>query len=257
MSDAGEDQAPGRGGARRREVSRLEALADAIFGFSATLLVVSLEVPRTYAELEANVAGFVPFALSFTMLLFIWLAHGAYFRRYGLEDAPTVVINSVLLFVILFFVYPLKFLATSFSQFMFGIGGETGRAGSALRSSDELASLFAIYGLGFVAVFLCFVLLYRHALRCAGALGLAAVERFDAATKARHYLMFVVVGAVSVLVAWSGFGIRFGAPGYVYFLLAPLCFWNGWSRSRRRALLREPSGSAAAPPLPPPATAAR
>lgn len=36
---------------RSREVSRLEGLSDAVFGFGITLLVVSLEVPKTFDEL--------------------------------------------------------------------------------------------------------------------------------------------------------------------------------------------------------------
>jgi uncharacterized membrane protein len=34
-----------------REVSRIEGLSDAVFGFEITLLVVSLEVPNTFDEL--------------------------------------------------------------------------------------------------------------------------------------------------------------------------------------------------------------
>ena len=34
----------------QREITRLEGSSDAVFGFALTLLVVSLEVPRTYAE---------------------------------------------------------------------------------------------------------------------------------------------------------------------------------------------------------------
>ena len=100
---------------RGREVTRLEALSDAVFGFAATLLVVSLEVPQTFPELTASLRGFVAFAFSFTMLILIWAAHNGFFRRYGLQDSWTVLINSVLLFVVLFYVYPLKFLSTALS----------------------------------------------------------------------------------------------------------------------------------------------
>ena len=41
---------------RGREVTRLEALSDAVFGFAATLLVVSLEVPQTFPELVKSLA---------------------------------------------------------------------------------------------------------------------------------------------------------------------------------------------------------
>lgn len=36
---------------RGKEVSRVEGLSDAVFGFAITLLVVSLEVPKTFALL--------------------------------------------------------------------------------------------------------------------------------------------------------------------------------------------------------------
>src|SRR5438132_13791251 len=54
---------------RSHEVSRTEGLSDAVFGFAITLLVVSLEVPRTFGELMYAMRGFGAFAISFTLLL--------------------------------------------------------------------------------------------------------------------------------------------------------------------------------------------
>ena len=37
---------------RGNEIARIEGLSDAVFGFAVTLLVVSLEVPKTFNELS-------------------------------------------------------------------------------------------------------------------------------------------------------------------------------------------------------------
>lgn len=95
---------------RNYEVSRVEALSDAVLGFAITLIVVSLDVPRTYAELMTVMRGLPVFAICFALLLQIWYHHYRFFRRYGLQDGTTIALNSTLLFVVLFYVYPLKFL---------------------------------------------------------------------------------------------------------------------------------------------------
>ncbi len=46
---------------RSREISRLEGLSDAVFGFAVTLLIVSLEVPKTSGELLETMRGFASF----------------------------------------------------------------------------------------------------------------------------------------------------------------------------------------------------
>ena len=90
----------------------LEGLSDAVFGFAITLLIVSLEVPKTSSELIATMRGFVAFAFTFFILFTIWYRQFSFFRRYGLEDKVAIALNGALLFVVLFFIYPLKFLAT-------------------------------------------------------------------------------------------------------------------------------------------------
>jgi uncharacterized membrane protein len=218
---------------RGREVVRIEAFSDAVFAFAATLLVVSLEVPKTFAELQESLRGFLSFGLSFTALLAIWAVHNSFFRRFGLQDRMTVVLNSALLFVVLFYVYPLKFLTVSLSDWLLG---ESRRHGAEARiaSVHDLGTLFVIYGLGFAAVFFCIALLYGHAARQKEALDLSDLERYDAVTTCRHYLLFAAVGLFSMGIAWAGLGVRVGAPGWIYMLLGPLCTWHGSWRAGRR-----------------------
>ena len=82
---------------RRHEIPRVEAF-------------VSLEIPDSYDKLIEPMAGFVPFACSFALLTWLWYEHNVFFRRYGLQDPYTVTLNAILLFVVLFDIYPLKFL---------------------------------------------------------------------------------------------------------------------------------------------------
>lgn len=219
---------------RGHEVSRLEALSDGMFAFAATLLVVSLEVPRTYPELVANLRGFLAFGVSFTFLLMIWWAHNKFFRRYGMQDPATMVINSVLLFVVMFYVYPMKFMFSALASLVGLDGGEA----VVLRRS-EAGPLMVIYGLGFIAVFACFALLYLHAWHRRGDLGLDDLEATDAIFWSRHYLVFVGVGLLSVVLALLGVGVRIGMPGWLYCLIGPLCYWNGMAHGRRRQRLQE------------------
>ena len=95
---------------RGTSMSRIDAFSDVVFGFALTLIVVSLEVPQTYAELHELVLSFLPFFICFVFLFMVWWAHFRFFRRYGLHDAATILINAALLFIVLCYVYPLKFL---------------------------------------------------------------------------------------------------------------------------------------------------
>jgi uncharacterized membrane protein len=87
---------------RSHDISRLEAFSDAVFAFALTLLVVALEVPKSYDELMKLMGGFLSFACCFSVLLLIWYEHNIFFRRYGLSDPYTVVLNGGLLFVVMF-----------------------------------------------------------------------------------------------------------------------------------------------------------
>jgi uncharacterized membrane protein len=160
---------------RRREVARLESFADAIFAFALTLLIVSLEVLKSFADLISTMRGFLAFAVCFVMLATIWNTHYKFSRRFGLDDPTTRFLTCVLLFIVLFYVYPLKFFFTlAINDMIFG----PSFTGLVIRQG-EFSTLFSIYSFGFAGIYLAFTLLYLHAWRLRDALDLSEMEKLE------------------------------------------------------------------------------
>lgn len=227
---------------RSHEVSRTEGLSDAVFGFAITLLVVSLEVPKTYGELMQTMRGFGAFAISFTLLFIVWYNQYKFFRRYGLQDNITMLLNSVLLFVVLFYVYPLKFVFTFLTnQFTGGKGEIAGPNGTVLHmveNSNQIGKLMLIFGVGYVAVFGVFVLLYGHAYRQRAALQLNELEEFDTRVDVQESALNVAIGALSIGVAALA-GRYSHLAGFVYMLCPLVLTIHGSMMGRHRHKLEE------------------
>jgi len=79
------------------------------------------------------------------------------------------VLNTVLLFVVLFYVYPLKFLCNICLAPLTGMPMQITNAQGAMRlvmtSSGDTRGLQIIFGSGFAATYLVFAALYWHAWR--------------------------------------------------------------------------------------------
>ena len=222
-----------------REVSRVEALSDGVFAFAITLLVVSLEVPRTFDELLVMMRGFFAFAVTFAMLFHVWHTQYKFFRRYGLNDNFTIWMTGCLLFVILFYVYPLKFVWTFLAN-LFIRGDPRVRLPDGQLvypvGRDQTNAMMIVYGLGFVAVFAIFALLYWHAYRRRGEMELSELEIYDTKVEAYSSLLYVAVGLLSVGIAALHLGGRASSAlsGMIYALLGPVHWLHGRHANRRR-----------------------
>lgn len=228
---------------RSHEISRIEGLSDAVFAFAITLLVVSLEVPKTFNELAETMHGFGAFLVSFLLLFAVWFNQYKFFRRYGLQDTATVFLTAALLFVALFYVYPLKFLFTFLIDRFTGGHGEAklpnGDIVPMLENNGQLASLMVIFNIGYIAVFGVFVLLYWHAYRKRDELELNELERFDTRESMLENALNCSIGGLSMLVLLIGGAARAPLAGIVYMLTPVVMTVNGMTMGSRRRRLEQ------------------
>ena len=227
---------------RKHKISRLEEFSDAVFGFALTLLVITSSVPRSYAELLQMLQGIPAFACCFALLVWIWHEHDSFFERYPLQDGTTTVLNSALLFTVLLYIYPLKFM---FDSFMLQVFGLHTRDEVRRMTLDELALASTIYGLGFFVLMGLFSLLYLHAYRRRTALELTPLEAFDARVLAGHHVVSACVGLFAMLFALIGpRELAFLSPSS-FALMGPGHWWYGRHSERRRRSYLAGMGAAA------------
>lgn len=181
---------------RSHEVTRIEAFSDAVFAFAITLLIISLEVPKSSEELLRNMRGFIPFSLCFGLLFVIWNNQHRFFRRFGLQDNFTLALNAMLLFVVLFYVYPLKFM----------VSGMLLRNVVFTNKPGELRNLMLIYNGGFAAIYTLFSLMYFNALQKREHLQLTPKEVYSTKNTLYMNMVLAAVGIAATATAALGDG---------------------------------------------------
>jgi len=217
LFSAGHEKGSLKSSRRNHEIQRIETFSDGVFAFAVTLLIVSLEVPKSFEELLITMRGFFAFGISFLILVSIWNEQHRFFRSYGLEDSWTLTLNGTLLFLVLFYVYPLKFLfSLMFSDQIYG------SENSPLTiSQHQVPSLMMIYSLGFMAIYSLFFLMYLHANQNSKRLGMTAVEKFDCKSTMYRLLIMTLTGFSALIAAMILKDEHAGWAGFIYFLIGP------------------------------------
>jgi uncharacterized membrane protein len=179
-------------------------LSDAVFGFAITLLVVSIEVPKSFVQLREAMHGFAGFALCFGILLMIRHAQYIYFRRYALDDRASFILNAALLFVVAFYIYPLEFLFTTFVNLLTGFTPTENGVPLPAMTRPEWSQLMMIYSAGFVGIYLIFALLYLRAHRLRDELELNTMEACETRGVVQENIVMIGIGTLGLGLAWRG-----------------------------------------------------
>jgi len=213
---------------RSHDPSRLETFSDAVFAFALTLIIVSIEVPKSFDELFETMKGTLSFAACFGMLFLIWNSQNVFFRRYGLNDNTTVLLNAILLFVVLVYVYPMKFLAILlFTNHNYVHDGQILQI---VMKEGQSTTLLLIYGLGYSVIYALFYLMYKNANRRATQLELTPREIFETKTISTINLVSVLIGVLAMVMAIILPTEYSGLSGFIYFLI-PISY-TIWFRYR-------------------------
>jgi len=149
---------------RGESPSRLENFSDAVFAFSITLLMISLEVPKTFSRILELTDQMIAFAVTMIPLLIIWQQHRMFFRRYGLDDSTILKWNTALLFIVLIFIFPLKFLSLFLIRFLGMIFWRAQDVFATMIEGDQVPLLMIYYGVGVLGILFVLSRFYKHAL---------------------------------------------------------------------------------------------
>lgn len=221
---------------RGLDQTRIETFSDAVFAVAFTLVVLSSAVPETFAQLRSSIQDIIPSFICIVLIVVIWYQHYVFFIRYGLQNTKTVTVNTFLLFMVLIYIYPLKFLARFLVElygglivgrpdnFMDSFGGE--------MNSSNMTLLMTAYGAGATLIFLAMAWLYRHAYRKRDELELNEYEAFATKISLWQNLLMSSIPFLSTIVAYFhifGHGaLNFEIAGFIYMLYPPVMMTFGY-----------------------------
>ena len=194
-----------RGGA----VTRIENLSDIVFALAFGMLVSSATRPQTFSELTDHLMTIIPVAAGFFVLVAIWNAHFTYFRRYGVGDNYVIFLNCILLLLVLFIAYPLRFIFDSLFGFILALLGDWSRLIASEIDFRRAGIIMGYFALGYGLIYLVISLMYAHAISKADLLELTETER--AMTRQSiwsfrgHVIIAGLIGVVAVFTPLGGF----------------------------------------------------
>lgn len=217
--------------------TRIETFTDAAFAFALTLLVISLDPLTEFGSLMAGLEGIPPFLASASMLMLFWWGHHEWSRRYGMDDFVTFILSCCLVFTVLIYVYPLRFVFSLMQSWICQLADIKLTNAVVIESPEVVNKAFVIYGAGFSAMAGVLLLLHVHSWRQRDALQLDTIERFETRAVMGVWTILLCAGALSTMVALTLPSTMAGFPGWIYAALGVVMPIYGAASNRRRAAL--------------------
>ncbi|MEQ8237911.1 MAG: TMEM175 family protein [Cyclobacteriaceae bacterium] len=230
---------------RGKNQTRVETFSDAAFALAITLMVLSSTVPNNLNDLLISMKDIIPFGICVVIILVIWYQHYIYFLRYGLQNLTVISLNTFLIFLILIYVYPLKFLFKVLIDLYINLFTGDQESIQVLFTTvipiSDARFLMIIYGLGAALIYGTLALMYRYALQKKQALQLNDYEIFKTKESIRTNLLMTSVPMLSTIIAVTGlFGsYNFIASGVVYMLYPPVMITHGRLSSKKAKRMLE------------------
>ena len=222
---------------RGESPTRLDNLTDAVFGIAITLLIFNITNPNSFDTLLNFTKTFPAFLISIIILMLFWNEHASFSRMYGLNEFAFKVINVAFISLIIFYVYPLRFLSLVLSEFYFRLDLD------AQLDPMRMPDLMIYYGFVAAALYLTIFFFYEMAVRRKDLLELSEYELFLTRYQRTRMILMLAVPCISILLAFS---LKFASitwasilSGMAYGLYVPtIMIWSKKFKLRKEELLQ-------------------
>ena len=215
---------------RGESPSRLDNLTDAVFGIAITLLLFNISNPNSFTDLLSLTKTFPAFLISIGFLILIWAEHSNFTLIYSLNDKIFKLINTFFIALIIFYVYPLRFLSLILTSAFFDINIPIS------ITSKNVPELMIYYGFVAFALYVTLYLFYRRALVIKTKLDLNDYEIFLTREMMKRMIIMFSVPMISIIVAFvfkgSSIFLASFLSGMAYCIYVPSIMI--WSKSLRR-----------------------
>lgn len=205
--------------------SRLDNLTDAVFGIAITLLIFNLTDPNSFTDLLAFTKTLPAFLLSIFFLMIIWKEHLRFSEIYTLNSAGLIFLNTLFIALVIFYVYPLRFLSLFLTSIFFQVD-----IGLIIEKS-QVPYLMIYYGFVLFALNFVLFLFYYKAYRIREKFNLSEFEIFYTKQQMIKLVILFAIPLISIITSLilmnRSLAIATSVGGFVYFLYGPAIFY--WS----------------------------
>lgn len=223
---------------RGASASRLDNLTDAVFGIAITLLIFNLANPNSFTDLLSFTKTLPAFIISISFIVLIWKEHYNFSEVYSLNDGILTFLNTTFIALVIFYVYPLRFLTLFLTNLFFQTEVEV------IIEAQQVPNLIIYYGVAAFAIYFVFFLFYVRALRLREDLQLSTYELlYTRGQKQRLLIMFSIplLSVILTVILRDSPALAGMIGGWTYCLYPPaIMMWHkAYKRRFRRRELEQ------------------
>ena len=207
---------------RNKPFHRLESLTDAVFGIAITLSIFNLSQIASLHSLYKFAFTLPAFIICIGFLYLFWKAHVEFSRVVGFGDGWLQFLNLIFIALIIFYVFPLRFLTLMLTQIIFGQDMQVE------MRADQMPELMTYYGLVAFSLYFVMFLMYSRAAKIKNFPAYNSYEIEYLKDMRLHTFIMFSVPLISAATAWllkENTGLASMLSGLIYFLYIPLNIW--------------------------------
>jgi len=210
---------------RGTSASRIDNLTDAVFGIAITLLIFNLVNPNSFNDLITFTKTLPAFLISISFLVLFWSEHLRFSEIYTLNSTGLIILNTLFIALIIFYVYPLRFLSLLLTSVFFNTD-----LGLSIQTY-QVTHLMIYYGFVAFALYFVLFLFYYKAEKMKEELNLTEFEEFFTKSQKNKLIIMFMVPFLSIVVLAlvNQFSVNFASlfGGMTYSLYVPaIIIWQ-------------------------------